>query len=322
MNAAFDSYWEGRGRVLCCFLFFVLTCRIISAMDAAAGAPPSRDQTPSQQLLSLVNHHDLFAQIGNRHPEADIRQRLYRPRAIVAGYVEGKVCAKERAYDELAEELRKNPHDEGCFQRLERGILELDEALEWNSRVLLRDSQAANAPGVDPFFLNVFRDHLNADPTKALAPNGEPRSMYGSHGDPVSDNFASLRDCPDDIFRRLILDRLLHPFNQHIVVRCLRYYNKLLSRSVQEPRGLAGQTLDNMVHALECLVAALSLSGSVILLYNISSMRDRLIAATFLSLAFLYPITFLSREATRVFALTAAFWAVIIVFITYDSRRG
>jgi hypothetical protein len=174
-------------------------------------------------------------------------------------------------------------------------------------RALEQDSRAAQAPVVHPFFMNtVFRHYLDQQTTSLFAPNGELKAFYGSQGDPVSQNLCAVRGCEDDFFRRLILNNLLVPINEHIYKPCEKLYYALFSRvQEEEARGLGGRTLEIIVSALECVVSVSCIAGSVTLLYNLPSMKDRIIATTFLSLVFPYAIVFLSKEARSMFPLTA-----------------
>lgn len=154
---------------------------------------------------------------------------------------------------------------------------------------------------------NVFRYHIDPSEKGIRAPNGELKTLYGTWGDPVSSKFTAPRGCDHDFFRGLILQKLLHPLDERVYIPCRRLYNKLLRREqAQEAHRLGGWTLGLIVSALECVLSSLCLSGSVIIVYKLPTTKDRIIAVALLSLVFPYPVIFLSKEALRIFALSAA----------------
>lgn len=186
---------------------------------------------------------------------------------------------------------------------------------------------------VDQYFMDsVFRYYME-QPGKGLrAPNGELRSLYGSTGHSVSPTLMASRGCDSDFIRDIITQNLMAPFHQRVFVPCQTYYRRILGRNAaQQSQGVSGATLDILVNTVECLIAVGCVAGAVILLYNLSSTKDRLIAATFLSFAFPFPVVFFSQEAMQTFSLTAMYatlpvdgslltlsriWAVLIVFLT------
>lgn len=280
-------------------------------------------------LRSLSAYEKLFNEIDDNRPEGDVRLRFLGLRAIRSNYVDGRVKQCGCEYYELMADVREgrlDPEAEDVQNRFEELMIALDKALDWSStylsyiflstslilllgRVLEQDSKAAKAPVVNPHFMNnIFRWNLELPGQGDRAPNGELKSLYGSRGDPVPSHFTTPRGCEDDLFRRFILNKVLVALDHRVYIPCRKLYNKLLGRDYeQEAHKLGGRVLEVIVSALETALSVLCVSGSVILLYNLNSMKERLIATTFLSLVFPYPVIFLSKEAMRMFALTAAY---------------
>jgi len=154
--------------------------------------------------------------------------------------------------------------------------------------------------------MNYFRTSLEKPGRGPRAPNGVLRSEYGSVGDPVDKKYYSLRDLNDDFFRRLILDRLMTPFNHFIWIPLQELLNPLWGRDqVPQPQALSQGTLDALVTTLECVVAIICFAVCVTLLYNLASTKSRLIAAPFVSFLCVVPTIFLSKEA-RLFSTLMA----------------
>jgi hypothetical protein len=155
---------------------------------------------------------------------------------------------------------------------------------------------------------NMFRPHTLG---KDRAPNGESLAVYGSRGEAVPPNLAALRDCEEDFLRTFILARLVQPLISYIYVPYSRFCNRFLHRDLGAgPQGVDDGVLGVIVTAVEHSIFVLCLAGSVALLSSLVSMRDRIIATSFFSLAIPYIATFLSKEAKGLFTLNAA-WVSI-----------
>jgi hypothetical protein len=170
------------------------------------------------------------------------------------------------------------------------------------------DSEAADAPVVDPHFMYYFR-YLLEKPGKGLrAPNGMLRSMYGAMSTPTPRWVRALRHYNDaSFFHRLILDKLMKPFNHKIFVPFQKSYNEILGRREESgSQALSQRTLDVLVMILECVVATGFFAGPVAMLYKLNSTNSRLIAAPFASFVCLLPAIFLSKDAKTISTLLAA----------------
>jgi hypothetical protein len=100
----------------------------------------------------------------------------------------------------------------------------------------------------------------------------------------------------------------MEPFNHWIYRPCKVCYNKLLGRPQSDgAAGLEGRTVDLMVSAAECMLPVGYVAFTVFVLYRISTLKHRLVAATLLNLGFLFMIVFLSKQAMKSFTLTAAY---------------
>lgn len=169
------------------------------------------------------------------------------------------------------------------------------------------DSEAANAPVVERHFMDhVHRHFLNLPGKGPRGPNGLMRSVYGLIGEHVSQDLMSLCDGNNDIFHRLILDKLMVPFNERIFTKFQEKCNRLIGReaTLQAP-GMSGRTLEVLVTILECIAAEVCFAVSVTLVYNLGTTRDRMIAAPFACFACVFPVMFLSKEARFIFVLVA-----------------
>jgi hypothetical protein len=154
---------------------------------------------------------------------------------------------------------------------------------------------------------NMFRPYALG---KDRAPNGESLAVYGSRGEAVPPNLAALRDCEEDFLRTFILGRLVRPLSSYIYVPYSRFCNKFLHRDLgARPQGVDDGVLGVIVTAVEHTMFVLWLAGSVALLSSLVSMRDRIIATSFISLAFPYITTFLSKEAKGLLTLNTAWVA-------------
>jgi hypothetical protein len=170
------------------------------------------------------------------------------------------------------------------------------------------DSEAADAPVVDAHFMYYFR-YLLEQPGKGLrAPNGMLRSVYGSMRDSTPRWVRALRHYNEDsFFHRLILDKLMQPFNHKIVVPFQKRYNRVLGRRDESgSQALSQRTLNVLVMILECVVATGFFAGPVAMLYKLQSTESRLIAAPFASFVCLLPAIFLSKDAKTISTLLAA----------------
>lgn len=124
-------------------------------------------------------------------------------------------------------------------------------------------------------------------------------------GELATYDLAATRECEDDTPRRIILERLL-PLASHIYIRCWKSYKKLRNQDpTPEPEAFSGRTLHVLVTAVEGIIVAFCLAGSMALLSIIDSMGNRIITSFFLSLAFPYAAVSLSAEARGMFILQA-----------------
>ncbi|KAF2797880.1 hypothetical protein K505DRAFT_333921 [Melanomma pulvis-pyrius CBS 109.77] len=292
-----------------------------ASQQAAPGATPSSRQ---DFLLALKAHRDLFDDIDNNRPEADIRRRFLGYRAIRAAYVGYRVREKLHRYDEFESEItveNVNLKPESTWKTFEKIMMEVDETLTWYSRIYEEDTRAAQAPVVSQFYMDrVFRHHTAGEGKGLLAPNGELLSLYGTQGEPVPMGLAPTRGYETDLLRHIILETLLIPFHSYIYIPCWKIWSKILNRDPgPEPEALSGRTLEIVVTAVECMISVLFLAGPVVLLYNLPHMRDRVIAGSFFSLTFPLILVFLSKEARGIFILNAAFWAIIAIFIVANG---
>jgi hypothetical protein len=153
---------------------------------------------------------------------------------------------------------------------------------------------------------SVFRHWVHEHENGIRAPNGELKSLYGSLGEPVSPSFTTLRGSENNFFRSVIVDKIMEPVDQRAFMPCRRLYNRMLGRQMpSDDHALGGRELGIIVSALEITLAVTCMAGSVVLLYNLTSTKDRLIVASLSSLVFPYSVVFLSKEATRLFTLIA-----------------
>ncbi|KAF2648752.1 hypothetical protein K491DRAFT_722300 [Lophiostoma macrostomum CBS 122681] len=292
----------------------------------ATPATTSESARPCQAniLRSLIAHGKLFEDIDNNHPEGDVRLRFLKLRTIRAQYVEGRVWQQWRRYDDFMSEVKagkKDPNHAEVLDEFEDIMTSLIDYLDLNSRALAQDSKAAQAPVVDQYMMdNVWRYWIQPPENGIRAPNGELKSLYGSQGEPVSPYFTAPRGCEDNFFRSVILHRVMIPLDHRVLMPCRRLYNRMLCRHMPSTdHGLGGRALRIIVSALESTLAVTCMAGSVVLLYNLKSTKDRFIVASLFSLVFPYSMVFLSKEATRLFTLTAGYWAVMVVFIAASS---
>ncbi|ORY19456.1 hypothetical protein BCR34DRAFT_595422 [Clohesyomyces aquaticus] len=283
---------------------------------------PRQPPTVASHIWALIDHtgpaeldHDAAV-----HPEGDVRQRFMSLRYSLSQYVEWRVLRKRHEYNEFVREVKErkiNPDAEHVCKRYEKLMLELDKELEWSSRTYERDSRMVMAPTVSPYHMDkVLRYQLHKEGKELLAPNGLDRSFYGFEGEAIPSDLTASRGVEDDIFRHLIIHKLLEPFGTRVLTPIQQFGDKILKReTTEQPQGIRGRTLDIMVNALECLLSVIWFAGSVILVYNQHSMKNRIMASTFSALAFPVCLVFLSREAVRICTLTAGFWAVLVVFM-------
>lgn len=172
-------------------------------------------------------------------------------------------------------------------------------------RIYKEDGEIVRAPTVVQHFMDhTFRDSLHKKPR---VPNGRSALFYGSRGDPVPPELMATEDVQDSPFRDLIMKSVMVPFRNHVYEPLRTRYRKWMNREdAQEATNIDDQTLNTIAHGLECIFPGGLVAGTVILLYNLESMRNRLIAASFLALVFPYSVSFLSKDAMLVYALMAA----------------
>ncbi|KAF2705180.1 hypothetical protein K504DRAFT_96853 [Pleomassaria siparia CBS 279.74] len=189
-------------------------------------------------------------------------------------------------------------------------------ALTFPGRILEEDSRIAQAHVPNQYFMDHgFRRYTSVN-RGTRAPNGQFLSCYGSHGDAVGTSFTTPRKCDDDLFRNFFLKRLEGSLTSKIYLQCWKWYHKIFNRELgPEPQGLGGRPLEVVVTAVEYTIFVSCLAGPIALLSSLDAIRDRIIAASFSSLAFPYIAVFLSKEASKTFMLVAAYWAVLAVFI-------
>jgi hypothetical protein len=116
----------------------------------------------------------------------------------------------------------------------------------------------------------------------------------------------AIYDCGNGFFHRLILDKLIVPFNERIFTPVQKRYNKLLGRNTDLSKpGMSSRTLDILVTTLECVVAVGCFALAVTLLYNLKTTKTRMIAAPFASFACVVPIIFLGKDLKAISMLMA-----------------
>jgi len=171
------------------------------------------------------------------------------------------------------------------------------------------DSDAANAPGVTPFWMDRgIRYFLSVLGKGVKAPNAELSAKYGSIGDPVPSTLLTLRGSDNNPIRDLILKYLLDPFDQVLEVSW-RLWNKILGRNLPpRERGMKGRTVNLVVNIIECLIAVGCLATTIYIVTLYHSIRARLLVGTVFSLIIIVPaVAFLSQAASRTLALACGY---------------
>ncbi|KAF2730061.1 hypothetical protein EJ04DRAFT_568086 [Polyplosphaeria fusca] len=279
-------------------------------------------------LKANLDHPDFLQHVAKR-PEADGRQRFEMLRPVRAYYVEWMIGTIWRQYDEFLLEVKEamaspdfvnNDEWSGRYKRL---VKKMDKYLRWHNRCYTEDMEMAQAPTVPQHCMdNDLRYHLLRPGQGDYHPNGLPRSEYGGHGDRVSESFAAVSEVDDNLLRDFLLKRVIVPLHGQYVGLKKRYCELRGRDAGNCDHEISDLPLDAAAHFLLCLSGAVLLIGSVILLSTLSSKKYKLVAATFLTLAFSLPVSFLGQKAFPAFSLMAAFWAVIVVYIATSSYDG
>jgi hypothetical protein len=152
-----------------------------------------------------------------------------------------------------------------------------------------------------------FRVHLeDEDPvTGVRTMEPELEALYGLRGGPVPDHLTAIEGSDDDFFKELITRRLMEPFNDYLVVPSQKAYFWLVRREGNPyPKGLGGRTVNSLVIATEGTLAAAFVAVAIIAVYNIPSLKYRIVTTGILNLPFLYLLAPLSPEAIKIFTLT------------------
>ncbi|KAF2118138.1 hypothetical protein BDV96DRAFT_378765 [Lophiotrema nucula] len=247
-------------------------------------------------------------------------------RAIRYHYFEFKAGGLKCRWAELQQKHRTCEGDvqaQSLFDEFETFVLETDEVLTSLSRIFREDSEMAHAPTVPRDAMDTrYRRKLHDPHTGNLAPNGRPASDYGVVGESVSPEFATIWDVPESPLRGFILRRIIEPIYDHVFVRLCDAYSSYRGRpSGNHEKEIYEGPLDLFVSAVECLVAAVSLAVPVIVILNLNTQKQRLVAATCLTLVFPFVALLLSKQAQPIFQLTAGFWAVVVVFLSTANLR-
>ncbi|CAI6272922.1 unnamed protein product [Periconia digitata] len=299
---------------------------LISENRLGSGTPSRADL-----LISLINNRQFITDnfTSANFAEVDVRPRFQRLRYIRATFVIHLVKGVERAWDDLQNDVtsgRVQHTGESTVERFNSLILDIDQALKWDSENRADDSQAAEADVPDSYFMDkVVRRYMSKIGTNICAPNAEPNTFYGKIGDPISPDFSTIRGSPSDPVRRVILDKLTVPFYHYVLWPLEKSYAWLLGR--EQPvwsAQLEGRTLDVLVATLTTLISASCLAGSVGLLYKLQSKPgpDRIVAAFFASVVCAIPAAFLGEMMGKVSVLLAGIWAVLTVIVFYSDQNA
>jgi len=177
--------------------------------------------------------------------------------------------------------------------------------LTFLGRAYIEDSVMAQAPtGPRQAMDNNFRFHLRVGDR---APSGRLASFYGSFGSPVPQGLATMRGLPENPLRNLILDHIIQPFFERVCWPLQTAYNRKRGQDSGElNQAISPYLINAIVSLLECMLAAVFLGSPVIIVYNISTTKTRMIVASILACVFPLPVHFLSKEAMPIFTLSAA----------------
>lgn len=276
--------------------------------------------SPTEGYESLHNKCDI-------HPEADVRQRHGRERAIRAHYLEARVAESLRECEAFRADARSENKaataeavQERYHQLMDAFCVNLDRISTYLAsyfacrltghpgEALMQDTFVANAPVPNEHFMKeVFWPEL-ADHRGPLAPNGELKAIYGRPGEPMPRNLTTPRGCPDDIVRAFITLKLMIPANDYIVEPIQDMINKCLGRERnQGRRGLDSRTLDLITSGVETLWITGLMLVAVVVVYNLDSMRNRLIATGVSTIFVLFPLAILSPQAVKILTVAVAY---------------
>lgn len=286
---------------------------------------PHPQTNRADRLWALVNNEAAF-KTADCHPEADVRRRFGWERALIAHFVDGLVDERRAEWETLKEDIKaakKDPADEEVRIEAEKIIKGLDDAITWYSRRFEEDAAAAQAPAVRKFYMNVWRSTLAHPDAGGRAPNGQLLNFYGPKGAPASSSLTTLRTCEDDVLRQFLISFLLQPLHYWIFEPTMAFFRRLFHLPGRdEEYKLNGRSLELAVSAIECVFSVGCIAGTVALLHHISPWKTSMVAASLLNIFFLYMSTFLSRNFVRLFAVTAAYWAVMVVFMASNSATS
>lgn len=136
---------------------------------------------------------------------------------------------------------------------------------------LLQDSQIANLPEPNKFYMEDLRGFLSHIGKGIIGLTGVDVCIYGDKGDPINPDLCTLKDCPIvDSFSKIVIFKLIRPFfryiGRHIVKPNKRY----------QMDGLEADTIFSMTLTITCIIAPLIQAASIAILYAVKSMSARL----------------------------------------------
>ncbi|OCK78379.1 hypothetical protein K432DRAFT_281716, partial [Lepidopterella palustris CBS 459.81] len=261
-----------------------------------------------------------------KNPEAAVCRRFSRQRAWRLFYLERDVVEKEKsivdylvqsgvdrqAAKEFFVVLDWHYVSESKDEELKTKIKEYMESLNAVGAALREDSTIAKLPDPNQFFMDYFRSCLTLLGRRGLT--GEDAAIYGSEGDAIDPDLCTLRESPDtDPLSKLILYKLSRPFDKHIGKPISR---KLGKKEPEDTLNVPVAAFSGVISTMTCVVATLLFSVSTSVLYCIRSMKDRLVVIAVFGLIFsLSLIAFGRPSRSEVFGATAAYFAVMSVFV-------
>lgn len=300
----------------------------------ASSNPPHQDQLGIRAGFAASRRDFIAAQLDNhaffedliKHPEAGARHRLPRLRSARAAFVEWRCFQLQERLDQWKLKAKEalSSGNPDCINKVhdeyEKLIMDIDRYVTWSTRCYVEDSKMARAPIIPEYFLNwVLRYNLRGSPGDR-APNGLPKTAYGSPGDDICDDFATICDVEESLFGSFLIKRVFNPLYKQVYAPLGRRYAAWRGREAPDSSAEIGEKLlDASASFFEILVGAALIAGSVILVYNLTQMRNKMIAAAFSTLGFTLAGFFLSKRAAITFTLIAAYWAVVIGLISTAS---
>jgi len=157
---------------------------------------------------------------------------------------------------------------------------------------------------MQPVYMDIYREKVQQSSAET-APNGEPKSFYGTIGSETSDSFQSLRDVHHELFSQLLIPKGMDLLMRYISEPSRKVWHWVFGGKFEPSEIFTSTTLYYLAKVAECLTAIVTLIAAVVLLDVVRKTAYQLAIMAAFCLLFALEYLFISPSAHTLYLLIA-----------------